>query len=784
MGWLIAIACSLSIFLAVHPSLVFSNTTTAGGDTGAHFIVPYFAKSEFFGHFQIAGWTPIWYDGFPLFTFYFPLPSIVIALLSSAIPYDIAFKLITLAGSFALPLVTYYLGRSLKFREPYPTLLAMGSVAYLFDRTYTIDGGNLASTLAGEYAFSFSLALGIAFLAVVVGGLHTRRRVAIAGLLYGLTALSHLLPAFFVAALALVYVLFGRKLRELVRLGIAGLIGIALIALWLVPFAENIYYTTSMGWTKVTTYVTSLAPDALRPWIYLALGGAVIAFALRRRFTMTLAVAGLVSVVAFIVFPQGAVYNARMLPFYVLCVYLLAASAVAEVVLGVPRILLVLRRTVLPPDLIASEIYVTAEEREAVDTSATWEPPPEADDDTQSIQRSISIVELRRSRRRAGVLGVVVMAMILLIGVYAPIATLPSWLQSHVTQSFVPSWAEWNYSGYEAKPGWPEYQRIMATMSSVGSAQGCGRAMWEYNANQNNFGTPMALMLLPYWTNGCIDSEEGLFFESSATTPYHFLNQSELSAAPSEAMSGLPYIGLDVPLGIQHLQLLGVRYYMAYSPSVVQLAMENPNLTLVKRIPAVDPSASTSSVLGDTWYVFKVKGSQVVQPLSHAPVVWSGMRGGKSSWLQYSVAWYDQPSTWDVFRAQSGPSSWHRIAPGGAAPAEPTLPRTKVSHVKVGTDTVSFTASKLGVPTLVKVSYFPNWHAVGALGPYRVTPNLMVVVPTSHHVSLVYENSTLDSVTKAISLVVLVGVVVIAVLPSDPKRARLRRRAKASAASV
>jgi hypothetical protein len=764
--------------------LVFSNTTTAGGDTGAHFIVPYFAKSEFFNHFQIAGWTPIWYDGFPLFTFYFPLPSIVIALLSSVIPYDVAFKLITLAGSFALPLVTYYLGKSLKFREPYPTLLAMGSVAYLFDRTYTIDGGNLASTLAGEYAFSFSLALGIAFLAVVVGGLHSKRRVAIAGLLYGLTALSHLLPAFFVAALALVYVLLGRKFRDLVRLGVAGLIGVALIALWLVPFAENIYYTTSMGWTKVTTYVTSLAPDSLRPWIYLALLGAVIAFARRRRFTMTLAVAGLVSVVAFVVFPQGAVYNARMLPFYVLCVYLLAASAIAEVVLGIPRILLVLRRTAMPSDLIASEISVTSEERGSIEPLLSTEPLADEEAIASSLDHTISLVELRRSRRRAGILGVVGMAVILLIGVYAPLANLPSWLQSHVTQSFVPSWAEWNYSGYEAKPGWPEYQRIMATMSALGNAQGCGRAMWEYNANQNNFGTPMALMLLPYWTNGCIDSMEGLFFESSATTPYHFLNQSELSAAPSEAMSGLPYIGLDVPLGIQHLQLLGVRYYMAYSPSVVQLAMDNPNLTLVRRIAAVDPSASNSSVLGDTWYVFKVKGSQIVQPLTHAPVVWSGMRGGKSSWLQYSVAWYDQPSTWDVFRAQSGPSNWRRIAPGGSAPSESKLPTSKVSDVKVGTDSVSFTASTIGVPTLVKVSYFPNWHAVGALGPYRVTPNLMVVVPTSHHVSLVYQNSTLDSATKAISLAVLLGIVVVAVLPSDPKSARLRRRAKASTASV
>ena len=50
----------------------------------------------------------------------------------------------------------------------------------------------------------------------------------------------------------------------------------------------------------------------------------------------------------------------------------------------------------------------------------------------------------------------------------------------------------------------------------------------------------MALMLLPHWTDGCIGSMEGLFFEASATTPFHFLTQVELSAAPSAAQRDLP----------------------------------------------------------------------------------------------------------------------------------------------------------------------------------------------------------------------------------------------------
>ena len=58
--------------------------------------------------------------------------------------------------------------------------------------------------------------------------------------------------------------------------------------------------------------------------------------------------------------------------------------------------------------------------------------------------------------------------------------------------------------------------------------------MWEYDPSLNRFGTTESLMLLPYFTNGCIDSMEGLLFESASTTPFHFINQNELSPEPLE----------------------------------------------------------------------------------------------------------------------------------------------------------------------------------------------------------------------------------------------------------
>jgi hypothetical protein len=71
--------------------------------------------------------------------------------------------------------------------------------------------------------------------------------------------------------------------------------------------------------------------------------------------------------------------------------------------------------------------------------------------------------------------------------------------------------------------------------------------------------------------------------------------------------------------------------------------------------------------------------------------------------------------------------------------------------------TVSFNVGRLGAPVLVKVPYFPNWHATGALGPYEVSPNLMAVVPTAHHVTLTYGTTGADQLGKLASLGGVVG---------------------------
>jgi hypothetical protein len=80
-----------------------------------------------------------------------------------------------------------------------------------------------------------------------------------------------------------------------------------------------------------------------------------------------------------------------------------------------------------------------------------------------------------------------------------------------------------------------------------------------------------------------------------------------------------------------------------------------------------------------------------------------------------------------------------------------------VSSIHATTDQISFHVSRVGVPVLVRESYFPSWHATGAQGPWRAEPNLMVVVPTSHDVTLDYGASGPDKLGMLLSVAGLVA---------------------------
>jgi hypothetical protein len=263
----------------------------------------------------------------------------------------------------------------------------------------------------------------------------------------------------------------------------------------------------------------------------------------------------------------------------------------------------------------------------------------------------------------------------------------------------------------------------------------------------------MALMLLPFWTKGCIGSMEGLYFEAAGTTPYHFISAAALSKQSSNPVRELRYDNNDAVKGVAYMRSLGIRYYMAYTPEAIQKA---------------DAEAELAKVgVSGPWHLYELPTTTLVEPLQIQPVVVNERSGDRRErWLEIGTSYFQHADEWNALPVADGPESWQRVdvqpdidrkigeegEPGRQVDivvpqqtvAETAVEPTKVSNIKVGTESVSFSVDKVGTPVLIKVSYFPNWQVSGAKAVYRAAPNMMVVVPTEKNVRLSYEPSKLD----------------------------------------
>jgi len=368
------------------------------------------------------------------------------------------------------------------------------------------------------------------------------------------------------------------------------------------------------------------------------------------------------------------------------------------------------------------------------------------------------------------------------IAVVTVVFTAVALVRVNATRGYITYWAKYNYSGYEGgtqaaatKKDYPGYHDFIETVSALPP----GRLLWEPSSGIGRYGTPLALMLLPYWTHERISSMEGLYYESAGTTPYHFLAVATLASQPSNPVRGLPYrTSADFNLGVRYLQLLGVRYYAAL-PDMKTAADRNPALRqIATSTTPSDPSSQAAAGTTLDWTIYQVAASSIVAPLRYQPVVardlhrddnWKCEGNPKpaagtpgvdqlSAWECLAVPWFNDPTALDRPVNDDGPASWQRALMDRArAVGKKPLPRVKVSNVRVTDDSVDFHVSRTGVPVLVKVSYFPNWQAEGASGPWRATPNFMVVVPTTRHVHLTYGTTTAEWVGRVGTIVGLMG---------------------------
>ncbi len=696
------------LFVFYKPNLLFSLTTTAGGDTGAHHYPAQYLIQELLPHFRLTGWAPGWYAGMPMLTFYFPFPFLLIAIFNWFLPYTLAFKLVTVLGVFALPWTAYAFGRLFRIRRPFPVIAAVFAVVMLLMESYSIYGGNVLSTLAGEFGYMLSFSLVFLWLGTMYRGMEKPKLnmfFVLNCLILMALVLSHIVPTIVLVVVSPGLLLVNFRWRSLVYLAAVAAIGFFLSAFWSIPFAANLQWTAHMAWDQ-------LGWEGLGGWWLAPVGvpaivGFLFAVAKREKRLLPLLWMSLVVFILYWILPSGRLWNARVVPFWYMSIHLWAAYGISWMVRPF---------TVWFHDLF----------------------------DAKGI-----------TARR----------------MYTPLVALVLLVVVILTSHTAMGWIKWNYSGYEGKQNWSQYQEINNYLNTLGGGQ---RVMVEHNSKIDEFGTPRAFEIIPYWTN--MWTMEGTLMEASYTAPFHFINQAELSKQASNAIIGVDYPTLNVANGITHMQLMNIEYFITCTEEVTADTKADGRTTLL-------------ATFGD-YNIFRIAGmTGYAEVMQNQPVK---IDIPQVQWRDMAVKWYEDMSvlktpiildngdpalagfasiTLDQVLPADQTTSGDQAATGDEATADlpitiPQVPYTTEGHVvSEQLDNEKFTfdvdQAAVGKPVWVKVSYFPNWHVSGAKGPFLASPSFMMVIPTQTHVVMTYGRTWANTFGQTLEIIAWFILVVI-----------------------
>ncbi len=683
----------LVLFLRI--DLVFLDNTPTGGDMGAHIVAIHTFINDFVPNFQINGWSNDWFAGYPLYYFYFPLPAIVTFFFDLIFPFGVAFKLMVIISTI---LMVYSFEKLLrKESNKFSSFGATAGFFYVFTESFTIYGGNLASSLAGQFSFGYSLAFANLSIFYLTKS-NNKFRFPISSIFLSLCLLSHLIP--FIIYIP-IYGFYWLTKKENINQKILSItIFMALVLRWSVSLFMNLEFTTNMRYTPFTRLEDLIKEDIL-PIIFILLALIVTKFKdLIKYKSLNLLELYLVisSVLLYFFVPEGALWNGRLVSFFNLGAVLILFKAI--------------------------EVFV---------------------EDLNFYQQGINLLAAisfigtiyclyifyDRWSSNQSYLNLYI-PIIFLVSIFAVLNLRNISIQVNLlivsiifsTISFLPHWLNWNFTGYEGKNDWNQIENLYSKLDNLES----GRIMWEPNSDMNKYGTPMTLMTIPYFTKHT--SMEGLYFDSSITTPFHFISVSGLAKRPSNPVGGLSYINNQFDRGVEYLNDLGVDYFISYTEEIESKAMNSEKLIFL--------------FSSEPFSVFKVNSSKVeliyqdIEIFSKVNIqdgiLSSIFRDTNiNNFFEKAYESFDELDKKRVIEVSN----------------EMVIESSKrnelqVTDLNITNDKISFFTNSPGELHLIKVSYFPNWTINDGKGPFRTSPSFMSVIPNNEYVEINFEKTPFE----------------------------------------
>ncbi len=490
----IGLVAAVGLFFFYAPLDLLNADPATGGDTASHFWPLVTLVQEGLANFHVRVWNPGNLFGEPHLTHYFPFPYFLMAFLSLFMPLGRAFNMGTIFPVIIFPVCVFLCFRGMRSRFPIPLLAALASLSFLYNESFSMWGGNILSTLAGQfahiYAFDFLL-LGVGALAWQMS---KRQFPWWALLCFASVLLSHFYVALLLPFVFLCFLLVGPSelaLQErfivLLKVGLASL----LLAAWFViPMLHNSKWNTAFGleWQNLKFFQEVFPPifwPFLAAGIFFGLTGAWMSAERHwpeREWKLAPALIFSMSIISgifFFLFPKLGLVDVRVFPALQLLICVWAALVVG-----------IWLRQVFPSPWV-------------------W-----------------------------------FLALPLA-------ATLIWWPVRQVVN--LPHWLKWNYSGWEAKTAYPE---LMKLSDAVRGNFSQGRILYESNQESNIAGSMRVFEMLPYFSGR--STLESVYMQATILAPAAFYMQALVSSAPSCPFPNYQCTQYDLRRLPDYLQLLGV----------------------------------------------------------------------------------------------------------------------------------------------------------------------------------------------------------------------------------
>ena len=322
------------------------------------------------------------------------------------------------------------------------------------------------------------------------------------------------------------------------------------------------------------------------------------------------------------------------------------------------------------------------------------------------------------------------------------------------------NWYRFNNKGYEMTSGFQEFDQANHYLRTAYDIEGLNplnapRVGYEKCDLYGKYGGDRAFESLQFFSGR--QTLEGIHYASSISSRFMAFLQTEFSR---DVKTPKPQI-----LSKVNIEALP-KHFNLYNLSQLVVATDT-----VKRALDRSESFHKEAEFGQlSIYRYKQNDGRYIDIPEFRPVLYKSER-----WVDDFFSWYKDADRTDVLLV---PEKYVKDPKDREVFAGPTddlfeldvfrnnlLDRSEIridshlEHLRI-----RFFTNKIGLPHLIKVSYFPNWKVEGANGVYPASPHLMMVIPRKNTVTLTYKRSIWEIIGFLITcsgVLILLGIFVV-----------------------